>query len=158
MSPLSSAGRVLVRPDNRISLLLSGIIFASNYVLNYSATRTFAAAPYNLSLLQVGAVILTMGVGGIVGSFFGGWYSDKCLRTHAVSGGGINHEQRISSILPALITCPMVMIAFSWATKALVHISISAITLFLIGQTQNWAYSGTVRIIPSSLLCQNVGN
>ena len=98
-----------------------------------------------------------MGVGGIVGSLFGGWYSDRCLRTHPVPGGGIDHEQRTRCILPAFITFPMAMIAFAWATKAHVHISRSAITLFLIGQTQNWAYSGTVRIIPSSLLCQNIG-
>ena len=138
---------MLARPHNLIALSLSGIIFASNYVLNYSATRTFAAAPYDLSPLEVGAILLTMGVGGVFGSLGGGYYSDRCLRARPAPGGGLDPEQRIRSILPALVVCPIFMIAFAWATKAHAHISVSAITLFVIGLTQNWAYSATVSVL-----------
>ncbi|SPO34575.1 uncharacterized protein PSFLO_00046 [Pseudozyma flocculosa] len=147
LSPLASAGRVLSKPHNLIILTLSGLVFASNYTLNFAATRTFSAAPYNLSPIQVGAILLTMGMGGVVGSLVGGWYSDRCVRSTFSEETGIDPEQRLRSIRVPLAICPISMVAFAWVTSQQLHISISCVALFVVGLAQNWAYSASLSYI-----------
>ena len=54
------------RPENAIASVFSGLLFASSYCITFTASRTFAAPPYNYDALKVGLVLLTFGMGQVV--------------------------------------------------------------------------------------------
>lgn len=46
-------------------------LFAVQYSLSFTGARSFASAPYNFKALDVGLVLLSLGVGSIAGSVLG---------------------------------------------------------------------------------------
>lgn len=88
INPMAAAGAVLREPANVLILTYSGLIFGSQYCMTYTASRTFAAAPYNCTPIQVGLVLLAFGIGNVVGSVGGGRYSDYVLRKMKERNGG----------------------------------------------------------------------
>lgn len=98
--PLAATGAVLGRLTNFIAIAFSGLLFASQYCVTFTASRTFADAPYNLNALEVGLVLLSFGSGNVLGSILGGKYSDyKFLRLS--NGGKGEPEMRIKSSVSA---------------------------------------------------------
>jgi len=69
-------------------LIYSGLLFAAQYTISYTAARTFAAAPYDYSALIVGCVLLSFGFGNVVGSVAGGRWSDAMLKRMKEKNGG----------------------------------------------------------------------
>ena len=69
-------------------MIYSGLLFAAQYTISYTAARTFAAAPYDYSALIVGCVLLSFGVGNVVGSVAGGRWSDAMLKRMKEKNGG----------------------------------------------------------------------
>lgn len=89
---------VLRQPHNFLATTFSGLLFASQYSLSFSASKTFAEAPYNFGALDIGLVLLSFGVGNIVGSVGGGKYSDIVLRKLKIANNGVSEpEFRIKS-------------------------------------------------------------
>jgi hypothetical protein len=50
---------------------------------------TDSSAPYNYNALFIGIIILSFGVGSIIGSFVGGKWSDVTLRRLKKANGGV---------------------------------------------------------------------
>ena len=69
-------------------MIYSGLLFAAQYTISYTAARTFAAAPYDYSALIVGCVLLSFGFGNVVGSVAGGRWSDAMLKRMKEKNGG----------------------------------------------------------------------
>jgi hypothetical protein len=65
LNPLAVSGDVIKQPANFAILLYSGFLFASQYCITFTATRTFADAPYNYSPIKVGLVLLSFGLGNV---------------------------------------------------------------------------------------------
>lgn len=68
INPLAAVGGVVKQPTNLLVLIYSGFLFASQYCITYTASRTFAAAPYNYTPIKVGLVLLSFGTGNVVRS------------------------------------------------------------------------------------------
>ena len=66
INPLAAVGGVVKQPTNLLVLIYSGFLFASQYCITFTASRTFAAAPYNYSPIKVGLVLLSFGTGNVV--------------------------------------------------------------------------------------------
>lgn len=119
INPLAAVGGVVKQPTNLLVLTYSGFLFASQYCITFTASRTFAAAPYNYSPIKVGLVLLSFGTGNVVcfsllcwlicrststdnsfsaqlGSVGGGRYSDYILRRMKERNGG-KGEPEVSS-------------------------------------------------------------
>ena len=85
----------------------TGILFAAQYTVTYTAAITLAAYvpsapflpykpslpgsdPYNYNPLIIGIVILSFGVGNMVGSVAGGKWSDVYLRKLRLANNGVS--------------------------------------------------------------------
>lgn len=66
INPLAAVGGVVKQPTNLLVLIYSGFLFASQYCITYTASRTFAAAPYSYTPIKVGLVLLSFGTGNVV--------------------------------------------------------------------------------------------
>lgn len=104
LNPLAVSGDVIKQPANFAILLYSGFLFASQYCITFTATRTLADAPYSYSPIKVGLVLLAFGLGNVVGSVGGGRYSDFVLRKLKAKNGGVGEpEMRIKSTVRCLL-------------------------------------------------------
>lgn len=100
-SPFTALRSILLRKNNALVIFTSGLIFASQFQLSYVASLTFAAAPYRYSPLVIGFVLLASGLGNVLGSIFGGRYSDIVLRRMTKENGGVREPE--ASRLAALL-------------------------------------------------------
>jgi MFS family permease len=72
INPLRTIGPVLRKSSNLLVISFSGILYASQYSLLFTASNSFSDAPYNYGSFEVGLVLLSLGVGNMVGSVGGG--------------------------------------------------------------------------------------
>lgn len=117
VNPLAATGAVLSRLPNFIAIAFSGLLFASQYCVTFTASRTFADPPYNLNSLDVGLVLLSFGSGNVLGSILGGRYSDHVFNTlKAKNGGKGEPEMRIKSTVSGTQNRNLVIVLFKFAT------------------------------------------
>lgn len=141
---------MLRQPHNVLSLIYSGLLFGSNYSLTYTASRTFAASPYNYDPLEVGLVLLALGAGGVFGSILGGKYSDHVLATVRARDGRAEPEERIRSVLVPMVVLPPMFVAYAWLADYHIHVAACCVVLFLLGFAQIWIYSSTLSYVVDS--------
>ncbi|OSX56433.1 hypothetical protein POSPLADRAFT_1160028 [Postia placenta MAD-698-R-SB12] len=115
VNPVRPMLQVLRRPNNVVIILASGTIL-------YTASITLANA-YHYDALKIGLVLLAFGMGCLLGSIFGGRYSDYVLtKVKASHGGKGSAEARTLRIaLPTMFAMgffPCVVIAYGWVTLA----------------------------------------
>ncbi|GAA5824803.1 hypothetical protein JCM11251_005352 [Rhodosporidiobolus azoricus] len=148
INPLAVSADVLKQPANFIVLLYSGFLFGFQYTLTLTASRTFAAAPYNYSAIQVGLVLFAFGLGNVLGSVGGGRYSDYILRKLKEKNGGKGEpEMRIKSTYPALPFVPIFFILYAWFAWAHLHIAGPVVVLFFLGAFIMVIYASTLSYI-----------
>lgn len=142
VSPLGSASYVLSKPHNLAAVVYSGIAFAAQYSLSYTATNTFTAPPYNYSPILLGCVLLALGVGGMIGSIIGGKISD--LRLHQVmkkTGERAEPEERLRTIVIPMILVVPAYVGYGWATQYHTNIAAPIVILVVLGYAQIHSYS-----------------
>lgn len=145
VNPLSATGTVLRQPQNVCAVVFSGCLFAVQYCLAFTATRSFEGAPYNFGALIVGCILLSFGVGNLVGSVLGGRYSDYVFnRMKAANGGHGTPEFRILSTRVAMLFAPPLTIAYGWLVQKEVPIYGPIIVLCPLGASIIWIYSSTL--------------
>ncbi|TNY23883.1 vacuolar DHA amino acid exporter [Rhodotorula diobovata] len=147
INPLAAAVDVVKQPANLLVLVYSGFLFASQYCISYTASRTFAGAPWNYTPIEVGLILLSFGLGN-VGSVGGGRYSDYVLaRLRAKNGGQGEPEMRIKSTYPAFAFLPCLYIAYGWLVYFELHIAGPVIVLFFLGAAIMVIYASTLAYI-----------
>ncbi|KPV72502.1 uncharacterized protein RHOBADRAFT_66887 [Rhodotorula graminis WP1] len=148
VNPLAAAGAVVKQPANLLVLTYSGFLFASQYTVTLTSSRTFAAAPWEYSPIEVGLVLLAFGLGNVVGSVGGGRYSDYVLaRLRAKNGGQGEPEMRIKSTYPAFAFLPCLFIAYAWLVYFEVNIAGPVVVLFVLGAAIMVIYASTLAYI-----------
>jgi len=152
VSPLGSAIAVVKQPHNIVCLFYSGLAFASQYSLSYTATRTFSRAPYNFSPILIGVVLLALGIGGMAGSILGGRLSDRALRIGSKKLGGQRAppELRIMSVRLPMILCPITFVGYAWSAHYKTNIAIPIVCLVLLGFSLFWIYSAALTYLVDS--------
>lgn len=104
VNPFPTMWSIFHQPTNAVVLFASGILFAAQYTIVYTAAITLAKEPYAYNALHIGLVLLSFGVGNMAGSLGGGKYSDVVLRRLKEKNGGVGvpevssvkHDQGIS--------------------------------------------------------------
>ncbi|GAA5916702.1 hypothetical protein JCM8208_000753 [Rhodotorula glutinis] len=148
VNPLAAAGAVVKQPANLLVLTYSGLLFASQYTVTLTSSRTFAAAPWEYSPIEVGLVLLAFGLGNVVGSVGGGRYSDYVLaRLRAKNGGQGEPEMRIKSTYPAFAFLPCLFVAYAWLVYFEVNIAGPVVVLFFLGAAIMVIYASTLAYI-----------
>ncbi|GAA5962196.1 hypothetical protein JCM8115_006625 [Rhodotorula mucilaginosa] len=148
INPLAAVGGVVKQPTNLLVLIYSGFLFASQYCITFTASRTFAAAPYNYSPITVGLVLLSFGTGNVLGSVGGGRYSDYILRRMKERNGGKGEpEMRIKSTYGAMVFLPPLFVAYAWTVQKQVSIAGPVVVLFFLGTAIMVIYSSTLAFI-----------
>ncbi|KAK0192224.1 MFS general substrate transporter [Armillaria mellea] len=133
VAPIETLWLVIRRWNNFILLLASGILFSYCFTVVYTTSRTLANA-YGYDALYTGLVLLSFGLGSMVGSIFGGRYSDyEVARLTMESGGRSYPEMRLNSTLHGLRLFPISVVGFGWVLERHVHISAVCVMLFLSG-------------------------
>ena len=151
VNPLSAVGIVLRQPNLALAILSSGIVFGAQYAIAYTAALTFAAPPYGYNSLEVGAIILSFGIGNIVGSVAGGRYSDITLAMVRRRNNGILvPEARMRATFVAMPLLPMAYLAYAWTVEYKVAVYWPCIVLFFAGLAIIWVYSVSLTYIVDS--------
>ncbi|KAI0727680.1 major facilitator superfamily domain-containing protein [Fomitopsis betulina] len=147
VNPIRPIVFVLCRPNNVVILFASGLLFAFNFSITYTASRTLAN-DYHYDALDTGFVLLSYGIGCLLGSVLGGRYSDYIFRKlKAKHGGKSQPEMRLQSTLVPMLFFPPSVIAYGWVCEEHVHISAVCVMLFLAGFFQISIYSSTLAYI-----------
>ncbi|CAE6440012.1 unnamed protein product [Rhizoctonia solani] len=148
INPISPIWNILKERTNLCILFASGLLFAYQYAVAFTAALTFAAAPYNYNSIKVGLVLLSFGLGNLSGSILGGRWSDRVLAQFKAKNGGESvPEMRLQSTKPAMIFLPFFVVAYAWMCEKHVHIAGPVVVLFFSGFCAIWIYSSTLAYI-----------
>ncbi|KAH9922611.1 major facilitator superfamily domain-containing protein [Fomitopsis serialis] len=113
VNPILPILRILYRRNNVVILFASGLLFAFNFSITYTASRTLANE-YHYDALDIGFVLLAYGIGCLFGSVLGGRYSDHIFtKLKAKHGGKSQPEARTLTMVPMLFFPPSV-VAYGW--------------------------------------------
>lgn len=153
VAPIETLWLVIRRRNNFILLLASGILFSYCFTVVYTTSRTLANA-YGYDALYTGLVLLSFGLGSMVGSIFGGRYSDRELARLARENGGRGcPEMRLNSTLHGLWLFPISVAGFGWVLERHEHIAGVCVMLFLTGVFAIYIFSSEL----AYLVDANVG-
>ncbi|CAE6461481.1 unnamed protein product [Rhizoctonia solani] len=148
INPISPIWNVVKERTNLCILFASGLLFAYQYAVAFTAALTFAAAPYYYNSIKVGLVLLSFGLGNLAGSIFGGRWSDRVLaQLKAKNGGESVPEMRLQSTKPAMVFLPFFVVAYAWMCDKHVNIAGPVVVLFFSGFCAIWIYSSTLAYI-----------
>jgi len=138
---------VLRQLNNLTTLFASGLYFAFSYSIAYTCSRTLSN-DYHYDALKIGAVLLSFGIGNLLGSILGGRWSDHVQRRLQAENGGVRHaEMRLKSTTLAMFILPPSVLAYAWVCDQHVNVSAICVTLFLAGFSSIWIYSSTLAYI-----------
>ncbi|KZT12154.1 MFS general substrate transporter [Laetiporus sulphureus 93-53] len=147
INPVKPIVHVLSRLNNVATLVASGLLFAFNYSISYTASRTLENQ-YGYDALQTGLVLLAYGIGCLLGSVLGGRYSDYVLsRVKARHGGKSYPEMRLQSTLFPMVFFPPAVVAYGWVCEEHVSVAAVCVMLFLAGFFQICIYTSTLAYI-----------
>ncbi|KAH9046681.1 major facilitator superfamily domain-containing protein [Lactarius hengduanensis] len=147
VNPFPPLFLVLKRRNNIATLFPSGLFFAFSYNIAYTCSRTLGDH-YNYDALKIGLVLLSFGVGSVLGSVLGGRWSDRVLRRLTSANGGHRlPEMRLESTKPAMVFLPLSVVAYAWLAQERVHVASLCTALFFIGFFSVWIYSSTLAYI-----------
>ncbi|KAK4052789.1 hypothetical protein OIV83_002076 [Microbotryomycetes sp. JL201] len=146
VNPLAATGQVLRCKENLITIAFSGLLFASQYCVTFTASRSFAAPPYNYDSLKVGLVLLTFGMGNLIGSVLGGRFSDYVFNKMRGDTPG-DPEMRIRSTRVMLAPIPCLFIAYAWTVNYGIHVAGPIVILFFLGLATIWIYSSLLAYV-----------
>ncbi|KAJ6469053.1 major facilitator superfamily domain-containing protein [Mycena vitilis] len=147
VNPFKPLWLVLRRLNNFVILFASGLMFAFNFVVVFTSSRTLSSA-YGYNALKVGLTLLSFGLGSLAGSVVGGRWSDVKLAKLKAANGGVSYpEMRLKSTTVGLCLLPPSILAVGWVSAEHVHVSALCVFLFFSGFFAIWAYTSTLAYI-----------
>ncbi|KAK7447025.1 hypothetical protein VKT23_014238 [Stygiomarasmius scandens] len=153
VNPLQPLKLVISKRYNFVMLVASGILFAFAFMIVYTTSRTLERH-YGYNPLKIGLVLLSYGVGSMMGSILGGRWSDLMLvRLKTKTGGESYPEMRLKSTIHGILIFPPCVVGFGWVSQQHLHIAVLCVFLFLCGFFSIFVYSSTL----AYLVDANVG-
>ncbi|KAI6114268.1 MFS general substrate transporter [Pisolithus sp. B1] len=147
VNPFPPFFNILRRKNNVVILIPSGLLFAFGFSITYTCARTLSLY-YNYDALKTGLVLLSFGIGSMLGSILGGRWSDRTLARLKAANGGVSFpEMRLESTKIAMLGLPPAVIGYAWVCQERVHVAAMCIMLFLSGFFSIWIYSSTLAYV-----------
>ncbi|KAG1859146.1 MFS general substrate transporter [Suillus tomentosus] len=147
VNPLPAYLSIVGRKNNVPILIASGFTLGLTFSIAYTSARTLSMY-YHYDALMTGLVLLTFGVGSVMGSILGGRWSDRTLTRLKAANGGISFpEMRLESTKIAMLWLPLSVIGYAWVCQEQVNIAAVCVMLFLIGFLSAWIYTITLAYI-----------
>ncbi|KAK7689799.1 hypothetical protein QCA50_006438 [Cerrena zonata] len=147
INPIRPIFLVLSRRNNLAILFSSGLLFAFSYSLAYTCSRTLSLK-YEYDALTIGLVLLSFGIGSVLGSVLGGRWSDGVLAYLKSKNGGVSHpEMRLESTFIWMLFLPLSSAAYGWVAEKHVHVAAICVFLFLSGFFSIAIYASTLAYI-----------
>ncbi|KAI0316274.1 MFS general substrate transporter [Amylostereum chailletii] len=146
VNPLPPLIKVLLRWNNIVIFIGNALIFGFSYCITYTCARTLENL-YEYNALQTGLILLSLGVGSMGGSIFGGRWSDHVLAKVRAERGTHDPEIRLESTKIAMLFFPFPVIAYAWLAQNKVHVAALCVALFFAGFFSIWIYSSTLAYI-----------
>ncbi|KAI6046713.1 vacuolar DHA amino acid exporter [Pisolithus marmoratus] len=138
------------RKNNLAILISSGLLYGFASSIAYTCARTLALY-YDYDALKTGLVLLSFGIGSMLGSILGGLWSDRTLARLKADNGGLSFpEMRLESTKVAMWGLPPAVIGYAWVCQEHVHIAAICAMLFSTGFFSIWIYSSTLAYIVDS--------
>lgn len=138
INPFPPLWLVLRRKNNLSILFPSGLLFAFTYSITYTCARTLANV-YGYDPLRTGLVLLSFGIGSILGSVLGGRWSDhKFIQLKNANGGKSEPEMRLKSTIIAMWFFPPSVVGYAWVCEKHVNVAAVCVMLFLTGFFSLW--------------------
>ncbi|KAH7096979.1 vacuolar DHA amino acid exporter [Auriculariales sp. MPI-PUGE-AT-0066] len=154
VNPFLPLIQVLRRKNNISIVILSSLMFGLSYSISYTAVRTLSVSPYHYDSLRVGFVLLSFGIGNIVGSIISGRYSDHKLAKRKASGSpSMLRFVRLESTKIFMLCLTPSVASYAWFAEKHLHIAAICVSLFAVGFTSIWVYTNTL----AYLVDANVG-
>lgn len=150
VNPLPPYVKILGHKNNFVILIVSGMLFGLSFGITYTCSRTLALY-YRYDALKTGLVLLSFGIGSILGSILGGRWSDRTQAHRKAANGGVGYpEMRLHSIKVTMWWLPPSLIGYAWVCQKRTHIAAMCTMLFLIGFSSIWIYSSTFTYLMNS--------
>jgi multidrug resistance protein len=117
-----------------VSLVVTDVcvIFFSLFSISTLMSRQFHEI-YGLSESVIGLLYLPQGLGNVVGSVAGGWWSDRQMRESARRRGKELPEDRLRSTIPGIICLVGGFLLYGWSLQAALPVWIPVIGTFFVG-------------------------
>ncbi|KAI0754649.1 major facilitator superfamily domain-containing protein [Daedaleopsis nitida] len=147
VNPLKPVWKVLRRTNNIAILVASGLTFGFIYCISYTCALTLSHS-YGYSPMTIGLVLLSFGIGSLLGSLLGGRYSDYVFRNLKARNGGTGYpEMRLQSTLPFMPVLPLAIVGYGWVCEERVHVAAVCAMLFLSSFFDVCIYTSTLAYI-----------
>ncbi|KAI9000331.1 major facilitator superfamily domain-containing protein [Hyaloraphidium curvatum] len=108
------------------------IIFLALYGVTTLFGRSMSNA-YGFTESQVGLLYVAQGVGNVIGSLFGGWYSDRTMNRATPPGGSPPPEARLGTTWLGAVLLPAGLLLYGWGLQALAHPAVPVSGTVLLG-------------------------
>ncbi|RUS32750.1 major facilitator superfamily domain-containing protein [Jimgerdemannia flammicorona] len=116
-----------------LTVTFVGVTFGCYFLSSTTLSRTFSVQ-YGLGPAAVGLSYVAPAVGSLVGSRFGGWYSDYVVRKwKEVNKGEAPPEARFASVWVGCAVVPVGFLAYGWLVQKDTHFAWPLVAQFAIG-------------------------
>jgi len=132
----------------RLVICMVCLIYASYYSINIGLPNDYGDK-YGFSSTYTGFMYFGVGLGNVLGSLYGGRYSDFMLKRSQKKlslkkkGGVIPSEGRLKSIIPGLILFPVGLLCHGWSVNFIWPWYIPFISQFVVGFGMMFVFSST---------------
>jgi len=132
----------------RLVICMVCLIYASYYSINIGLPNDYGDK-YGFNSTYTGFMYFGVGLGNVLGSLYGGRYSDFMLKrsqkklTLKKKGGVIPSEGRLKSIIPGLILFPVGLLCHGWSVNFVWPWYIPFISQFVVGFGMMFVFSST---------------
>lgn len=106
-----------------ITVYYNAVTFAAYYLVNITLQKVFSSRPYSFSALIVGLTYIPSALGSIIGSFFGGMWTDYIMHREARKAGRFDESENIlflpqdrirENVFIAALVYPAALLWFGW--------------------------------------------
>jgi len=132
----------------RLVICMVCLIYASYYSINIGLPNDYGDK-YGFNSTYTGFMYFGVGLGNVLGSLYGGRYSDFMLKRSQKKlslkkkGGVIPSEGRLKSIIPGLILFPIGLLFHGWSVNFVWPWYIPFISQFVVGFGMMFVFSST---------------
>lgn len=158
IAPIKVVGLLRFMPV-LITVYYNAVTFASYYLVNITIQIVFSSSPYHFSALIVGLTYIPSALGAILGSLFGGRWTDYIMHREAKRAGRVDENGNLQfipqdrmreNIWIAVLMYPAALVWFGWVADKHVFWFVLVSPLFVCSRQH---FGGWITKLKNDLQC-----